>query len=57
MPSGLREATERFEKSEFAKRAFGPEVVEHYAHFYRSEPEAYDEAVVDWERQRCFERI
>jgi len=57
VPSSLREATERFEQSEFAKRAFGAEVVEHYAHFYRSEQEAYDKAVTDWERQRYFERI
>jgi glutamine synthetase len=57
VPSSLREATERFEKSEFAKRAFGADVVEHYAHFYKSEQEAYDKAVTDWERQRYFERI
>ncbi len=57
VPSSLREATERFEQSEFAKRTFGADVVEHYAHFYRSEQEAYDKAVTDWERQRYFERI
>ena len=57
VPASLREATEKFEKSEFAKRVFGAEVVEHYAHFYRSEQEAYDKAVTDWERQRYFERI
>jgi len=57
VPSSLREATERFAQSEFAKRTFGAEVVEHYAHFYRSEQEAYDKAVTDWERQRYFERI
>lgn len=57
VPQSLRDATERFEQSEFAKRTFGAEVVEHYAHFYRSEQEAYDKAVTDWERQRYFERI
>jgi len=57
VPASLREATEIFEKSEFAKRTFGADVVEHYAHFYRSEQEAYDKAVTDWERQRYFERI
>ena len=32
-----REATERFAASDFAKRAFGDDVVEHYAHFFRTE--------------------
>jgi len=48
---------ENFERSEFAKRAFGAEVHEHYAHFYRMEVAAFDKAVTDWERQRYFERI
>jgi glutamine synthetase len=46
-----------FEKSAFAKRAFGKDVVEHYSHFYRTEAAAYDRAVTDWERKRYFERI
>ncbi|NKE72500.1 glutamine synthetase family protein [Candidatus Manganitrophus noduliformans] len=57
VPRTLREATDLFEKSEFAKSALGEEVVEHYLHFYRTEQEAYDKAVTDWERQRYFERI
>ncbi len=57
VPHTLREATELFKGSAFAKRAFGAEVVEHYAHFYTSETESYDKAVTDWERQRYFERI
>ena len=57
VPGTLREAGEIFASSEFARRAFGAEVVEHYAHFYRSEVEAYDKAVTDWERARYFERI
>ncbi len=36
---------------------FGADVVEHYAHFFRSEWEASEKAVTDWERQRYFERI
>lgn len=52
----LEEATESFANSEFAKQAFGKEVVEHYAHFYRSEAAAYRTAVTDWERKRYFER-
>ena len=57
VPRTLHEATDLFEKSDFAKRALGEEVVEHYLHFYRTEQEAYDKAVTDWERQRYFERI
>jgi glutamine synthetase len=57
VPYTLAQSVERFEKSEFAKRAFGADVIEHYAHFYRTEVAAYDKAVTDWERQRYFERI
>jgi glutamine synthetase len=57
VPYTLGDAVELFENSEFAKRAFGSEVVEHYAHFYRTEAAAYDKAVTDWERRRYFERI
>ncbi|MFL5619388.1 MAG: glutamine synthetase family protein [Gemmatimonadaceae bacterium] len=57
VPYTLAEATERFSRSEFAKRAFGADVVEHYLHFFRSEQRAYDMAVTDWEIQRYFERI
>jgi glutamine synthetase len=57
VPYTLAEATERFESSEFARRAFGKDVVEHYAHFYRSETAAFNKAVTDWERKRYFERI
>jgi len=57
LPTTLRDATDAFEKSPFAKRAFGEDVVEHYAHSFRSEQAAYDKAVTDWERQRYFERI
>jgi glutamine synthetase len=57
VPYRLGEAVERFAGSDFAKHAFGDEVVEHYAHFYRTEAAAYDRAVTDWERRRYFERI
>ncbi len=53
----LREAADLFEQSAMAKRALGEDVVEHYLHFYRTEQDAYDKAVTDWERQRYFERI
>ena len=57
VPYSLAEACAAFERSEFAKRVFGPEVVEHYAHFFRTEVRAFESAVTDWERQRYFERI
>jgi glutamine synthetase len=57
VPYTLSQATETFVKSDFAKRAFGEDVVEHYGHFYRTEAAAYDKAVTDWERARYFERI
>lgn len=53
----LREATEVFAASDFAKATFGEEVVEHYAHFFRTEQAQFDSAVTDWERRRYFERI
>ena len=57
VPYTLAQAVDLFASSEFAKRAFGEEVVEHYAHFYRTEAAAYDKAVTDWEHKRYFERI
>jgi len=57
VPHTLREATDLFEQSAFPKIAFGEDVVAHYLNFFRTEQEAYDKAVTDWERQRYFERI
>jgi glutamine synthetase len=57
VPYTLGEAADRFAASEFAKHAFGEEVVEHYLHFFRNEQRAYDFAVTDWERRRYFEQI
>ena len=57
VPNNLHEATNLFEQSDFAKRVFGEDVVEHYTHFYRVEQAAFDMAVTDWERKRYFERI
>ena len=57
VPRSLQEAVERFETSDFAKTTFGTEAVEHYAHFFRIEQQAYDRCVTDWERHRYFERI
>ena len=57
VPYTLTEAAGKFANSEFAKRAFGGDVVEHYSHFFRTEAAAFDKAVTDWERARYFERI
>ncbi len=56
-PASLADAVDRFEQSEFARETFGEAVVDHYAHFYRTEQAAYDRAVTDWERARYFEQI
>ena len=57
VPKTLHEAIGLFERSAFAREVFGEQVVEHYVHFFRTEQQAYDYAVTDWERNRYFERI
>ena len=57
LPGSLQDAVSGFEKSELARSAFGEDVVAHYTHFFRTEAEAYRQAVTDWERIRYFERI
>jgi glutamine synthetase len=57
VPRTLRDATDAFESSSFARAAFGDDVVDHYTHFARTEQAAFDAAVTDWERARYFERI
>lgn len=55
--TSLRDATDAFIKSDFARRCFGDDVVDHYGHFFRTEYQAYSSVVTDWERRRYFERI
>src|ERR1700678_1809086 len=57
VPGTLTEAAGLFANSAFAQRAFGEDVVERYAHFFRAEQKAFSRAVTDWERNRYFERI
>lgn len=57
VPYTLEQALALFESSTFAKQAFGEDVVEHYAHFFRMEVASYNRSVTDWERKRYFERI
>jgi glutamine synthetase len=57
VPTTLREATELFTGSNVARKSFGDEVVDHYAHAAQIEVAAFDAAVTDWERYRGFERL
>lgn len=57
VPATLRDAIDALEASDFAREAFGADVIEHYLHFYRTEHRDYDRAVTDWERARYFEQI
>jgi glutamine synthetase len=57
LPASLRDATDLFVGSALARKAFGAEVVEFYAHHARLEAEAFANAVTDWEKSRYFERI
>jgi glutamine synthetase len=57
VPHTLRDALDLWQKSDLARQAFGPDVVEHYANYAGVELAAYDAAVTDWELRRCFERL
>jgi glutamine synthetase len=56
VPGTLRDAIALFEKSDFARRAFGEDVFAHYLHFLKTEQRKFDEVVTSWERARFFER-
>ncbi len=55
-PATLREAVELWERSEFARAAFGEEVWRHYLNYGRTEQRLFDQVVTDYERRRMFER-
>ncbi len=55
-PSSLREAVDLWEKSKFAKKAFGEGVHKHYLNYGRLEQSLFDQVVTDYERTRMFER-
>ena len=57
VPATLRDAAALFEASPVARAAFGDDVVDHYVNAARIELAAFDKAVTDWERVRCFERM
>jgi glutamine synthetase len=57
VPATLRDAAAFWESSTVAARAFGEDVVGHYANNARVELTAFDAAVTDWELRRGFERL
>ncbi|MGE5827525.1 MAG: glutamine synthetase family protein [Micromonosporaceae bacterium] len=57
VPASLREALPLWESGGGVLRAFGHEVVAHYANNARVELAAFDAAVTDWELHRGFERL
>lgn len=57
LSGSLRDAVELFDRSKFARAAFGDPVVDFYVHHARIEQQAFSDAVTDWEKVRYFERI
>ncbi len=57
VPASLEEALGLWVASPLAAKAFGADVVDHYATMARVELDAYRSAVTDWELRRYFERI
>ena len=53
----LHEAIDAFENSELARKAFGEAILEHYLHFARTQQDAFEARVTDFERKRYFERM
>ena len=56
MPTSLREAVQSWQDSDVAAKAFGADVVHHYANAAIQEVAAAESAVTDWDRARGFER-
>jgi glutamine synthetase len=57
VPTTLAAAGQLLENSRIARDAMGDVVVDHYANAARVEVDAFNAAVTDWERIRCFERM
>jgi glutamine synthetase len=57
IPWTLRDAVDLLDGSAMAREAFTDEVVDHYVHAGRTELEAFESVVTDWERFRGFERL
>jgi len=57
VPQLLSDAAHLFQRSDLVRKAFGDDVVDHYANAARVELAAFNAAVTDWERVRGFERM
>jgi glutamine synthetase len=57
VPHTLHDSLALWESSNFARAAFGDDVVEHYANNARVELASYESTVTDWELRRNFERF
>jgi glutamine synthetase len=57
VPHTLDDSLRLWEASEFARSAFGDDVVDHYANMARVELASYSATVTDWELRRNFERF
>lgn len=57
LPSSLADAARAIGNSQVARRAFGEDVVTHYAHMAEVEWKAFSQTVTDWERMRGFVRL
>jgi glutamine synthetase len=57
LPGDLREATERFERSELAREALGDPIVDAVVRNKRAEWEAYRRTVTDFERSRLLKLL
>jgi glutamine synthetase len=55
-PHALREAIDRLEASDSARRLLGDDVIDHYLNYARTEQELFDKTVTGYERERMFER-
>jgi len=56
VPHSLNESIDALNRSKFARKVFGEDIVEHYLHFFRTEQRKFDAVVTDWERRRYFEQ-
>ncbi len=56
IPKTLRDAVALLDQSEFMRKAFGDDVIDHYVHTGKWEQFEYDRRITDWELKRGFER-
>ena len=57
LPTSLRDAADRLDRSKLVRQALGDRVVDFYVHTARLEVQAFEGSVTDWERRRYFEQI